>query len=124
MQWYQRFGVAQLEFATNGDIYVQSGGAVNVLASGVTEMVGGAGGTIEVDASGNLVLAPLAGKGFGIFGASPVVQQTAHGVMTGFTAGSSTPVLADSTFTGGVGSTAYTIGDLFAAAKKYGWLVS
>ncbi len=63
---------------------------------------------------------------FGIFSqaGTAVVQQTASGA-TGFTANASAnAAFAESTYTGGVGATAYTTGDVVAALKRYGLLVS
>ena len=60
----------------------------------------------------------------GFYGASPVVQQTAGGITAGFTAGAGGAVLAGSTFTGNIGGTAYTIGDLIAAMKTYNLLTN
>lgn len=60
----------------------------------------------------------------GFFGATPVVQQTAHGFASGFTANSGANVLAASTFTGGIGSSAYTLSDLVAALKNLGFLAA
>lgn len=59
-----------------------------------------------------------------VFGATPVAQQTALGTTTGFTANTGTPMLSGSTFTGGSGSSAYTIGDVILALKNYGFLVA
>ena len=59
----------------------------------------------------------------GFYGATPVAQQTAHALTTGFTAVTGTPVLSGSTFNGNVGTTAYTIGDIVAALKNYNLLV-
>lgn len=61
--------------------------------------------------------------GLGFFAATPVGQQTHSGVTTGFSAATGTAVLSGSTFTGNVGSGAYTLGDVVAALKKYGLLV-
>ena len=58
------------------------------------------------------------------FGATPVVQPATTGTETGFTAGSGTAVLDDSTFTGNTGSAAYTIGDVVLAMKQLGFLAS
>ena len=53
-----------------------------------------------------------------------MVQQATTGTTTGFTAGSGTAVNDDSTFTGGSGSKAYTIGDIVLALKNYGILAA
>jgi hypothetical protein len=56
----------------------------------------------------------------GLFGATPIVQPTAAGTTTGYTAGTSTAVTIDGTSTGGTGSTAYTLGDIVLALKSLG----
>jgi len=40
------------------------------------------------------------------------------GTTTGFTAGAGAAVLVDSTFTGGLGTTAYSLGDIVLALKR------
>ena len=60
----------------------------------------------------------------GFFGATPVVQPDTTGTTTGFTAGSGTAVLDDSTFTGDTGTAAYTIGDIVKALKDLGLLAA
>ncbi len=56
----------------------------------------------------------------GFYGATPVSKPTAASVTAGFTAGAGTAAKSDSTYTGNVGATAYTIGDLVAAMKNLG----
>lgn len=58
------------------------------------------------------------------FGTGPVAQPVANGVTAGFTAGTGTSVNDDSTFTGNVGTAAYTIGDIVAAMKTLGLIAS
>lgn len=60
----------------------------------------------------------------GFWGATPVIQQSATGETTGFTAGSGTAVNDDSTFTGNVGSTAYRINDIVKHLKTIGLLAA
>jgi hypothetical protein len=62
------------------------------------------------------------GVQIGFFGATPVGQQNTTGTTTGHTAGSSTAVRQDSTFTGNTGATAYTVGDIVLALKNLGFL--
>lgn len=56
----------------------------------------------------------------GLYGATPTVQFGTTGTESGFTAGTSTTVTADSTFTGNTGTRAYTLGDTVRALKLLG----
>jgi len=56
----------------------------------------------------------------GFWNVAPVAQYATTGTLTGFTAGTTTPVLDGSTFTGNTGATAYTIGDIVRALKLAG----
>lgn len=57
-----------------------------------------------------------------LFGATRNAQPTPHGVTAGRTGGSGNAVKDDDTFTGGVGSSAYTLGDIVRALKEIGAL--
>lgn len=104
--------------------YFVSGGTNNVLTgtatgdSGVrpsgslTYHIGGTVSTIKVTA-GNLL---------GFYNATAVAQQNGTGNTTTVAAGSTTSVFTNTTFSGGVGSTGYTIGDVVKAMKNYGLL--
>lgn len=58
------------------------------------------------------------------FDGTPAAQPSSTGETTGFTAGSGTAAKDDSTFTGNVGSTAYTVGDIVKHLKNLGLIKS
>jgi hypothetical protein len=67
----------------------------------------------------------LTGKTLSVGGTQVIAaQQTTTGTTTGFTAGAGTAVLDDSTFTGGSGTKAYTIGDIVLALKTHGLMAA
>lgn len=70
------------------------------------------------------IMLGLSGNSVGLFGATPVGQQSTTGTTTGFTAGTGTAANDDSTFTGNTGSTAYTVGDIVLALKNIGILAA
>jgi hypothetical protein len=82
--------------------------------------------------AGNIVLATGTGtkigtatsQKLGFFNAAPVVQQAGTGETTGVSGGSGTNIHANATFTGNVGSAAYTISDVVKALKNLGLLAS
>ena len=87
---------------------VTSGGPLSV-SSPIVQSIGG-----------SVMVGFGADAAVGFFGVGPVTQPTAAAETTGYTAGTSTAVTIDGTFTGGVGTTAYTIGDIVAALKTLG----
>ncbi len=56
--------------------------------------------------------------GLSFYGGSPVAQPTSSGNTATSTAGSTTNVFTNTTFTGGIGSTAYTVGDIVRGLKQ------
>lgn len=58
----------------------------------------------------------------GAYGVEPVVQPAGSGNTTTVAAGATTAVYTNTTFSGGIGTTAYTVGDLVAALKQLGFL--
>jgi hypothetical protein len=82
--------------------------------------------------AGNIVLATGTGTKIGtatgqklaFYNATPVVQQAGTGETTGVSGGSGTNIHANATFTGNVGSAAYTISDVVKALKNLGLLAS
>lgn len=60
----------------------------------------------------------------GFYGAAPIAQSTPAASTTTVTAGSTTAVYVNTSFSGGTGSTAYTVGDIVAALKGLGLLKS
>lgn len=79
-----------------------------------------AGKNISLDTVTGTKLGTAATQKIGLWNTTPVVQPATTGTTTGFTAGAGSAVLSDSTFTGGTGSKAYTVGDIVLALKQAG----
>lgn len=61
---------------TSGDLlFGGSGGNFILRAAGGALLSNAGGGVIQVDSTGDVLLSPLAGKGFGVFGGGPATQQ-------------------------------------------------
>lgn len=69
--------------------------------------------------TGSVRLAGVGGR-IGLYSVTPVLQHSTTGQTAGFTAGAGAAMLVDSTFTGGVGATAYTHGDVVRCLKNLG----
>ena len=65
-----------------------------------------------------------ASQKIGFWGAAPIIQPSTVGTTSGFTVGTGSGVLSGSTFTGGMGTKAYTIGDIVKALKSAGIMAS
>lgn len=76
--------------------------------------------SLTVSSSASIIGSPSGTLGF--FGSAGAIRQSTTGTTAGFSAGSGTGVLSGSTFTGGTGSSAYTISDIVLALKNYGLL--
>lgn len=85
-------------------------------------------GTVSLSSGTNLVfgtgtgsrIGSTTGEKIGFWGATPIVQPSSTGQLVGFTAGGGTTATDESTYTGGVGSTAYTVGDIVRHLKNIG----
>jgi hypothetical protein len=117
---------------TGNLLVVDSGGTLEVKSGGVITIDSGAtvtnnAGETFGDAT-NIAVGTTTGTKFGtsalqklgFYNTTPVVQQAATATATGFTAATGTAVLSQSTFTGNVGSAAYTLGDVVKALKNLG----
>ncbi len=78
---------------------------------------------IDGDSTDGTAIAPNGGL-VSFFGATGSTQPTAAGNTTTVTAGSTTAVYTNTTFSGGTGSTAYTVGDIVKALKSLGLIAA
>lgn len=118
--------------ADNLDVTTDAAVGGDLAVTGNTELAtADVSGDVTLAAGADLVLdsagagskvGTAANQKLGFWGVTPVVQHSSTGELTGFTAGSGTPVLDDSTFTGDTGDIAYTIGDVVKALKLAGIL--
>lgn len=98
------------------------GGTVTV--TGVSTFTGNATFNGNATLNGNNVIGNATTDTVAFYGVTPTAQQNTTGTATGFTAGTGTPVLELSTFTGGVGTRAYNISDIVRALKTLGLIAS
>ena len=76
--------------------------------------------TLSVPTYGNII--EIEGPNMAFFRATPVGQPSSTGETSGVTAGAGTNITDEATFTGGIGSTAYTISDIVKHLKNLGLL--
>lgn len=97
----------------NEGLTIEGGSGVHTLT-----LIGGAG------VASTLRLGLVAGNLIGFHGTAAVAQHSTTGQTAGFTQNTLTAVLDGSTFTGGTGATAYTIGDVVRALKLKGLMAA
>tara|TARA_R110000868_G_scaffold9970_3_gene49065 strand:+ start:5301 stop:5837 length:537 start_codon:yes stop_codon:yes gene_type:complete len=105
--------------ATAGATIANSTGVITVSAGLTLSTV-----NIVTDTTTGTKIGTGATQKLGFFNATPVVQQSTTGTVTGYTSVGGSAVLSQSTFTGNSGSTAYTIGDIVLALKTLGFLAA
>jgi hypothetical protein len=115
-------GPGQAAGNVGGNVFIDGGaglgaadGSVNLGASNTSAVNIAGGGGVPIAIAGPLDLV-------GFYGVAPVVQPSTTGTILGHTPGALLPVTEDSTFTGNLGPTAYTIGDIVLAMKQLGLL--
>jgi len=77
-------------------------------------------GNITLDTGTGSKIGTATNQKLGFYNATPIVQPTSPGITVFTDAGTGTVVRADTTFTGGAGSTEYTIGDIVRVLKNLG----
>ena len=78
---------------------------------------------IELPTITGTKLGTAIGQKLGLWGVTPVIQYVPSGA-SGYSAVGGTNVESDDVWTGGVGSQIYSVGDLVAALKKAGVILS
>lgn len=101
--------------ASGGALTIDGGAATGAGTNGAVSIGLTTIGVINIGASTSTI---------GHFGATAVGQQSTTGTSTGFTAGGGTTATSTSTYTGGTGASAYTVGDIVLALKHYGLLAA
>lgn len=106
-----------------GTISGSSSISATTLTDGTASLSGGSlTGGINLNAQGQVNLASIGTMG--VFGATPVPQQVPAGVVAGHTSGAGAALNVGDTFTGGIGASAYTLGDVVSALKNLGFLAN
>lgn len=111
---------------TSGDAQVRAininrNGLVGFSTTSPTAMITLAdAGNIAVGTGTGTTIGTATSQKIGFWNATPVVQYSTTGTATGFTAGAGTTATHLSTFTGNLGATAYTVGDIVLALKRAG----
>lgn len=77
-------------------------------------------GNISVGSTTGSKIGTATSQKLGFYNAAPIVQPTPPGITVFVNAGVGTAVRADTTFSGGLGSTEYTIGDIVRVLKNLG----
>jgi hypothetical protein len=103
---------------------VVSAGLLTLTGVGASVWTPGAGATLVSDAGTGFQIATATTQKLGFFGLSPVVQGAASTNSATGAAGGSTGVSIDTTFTGGSGATAYTVGGIVLRLKQFGLLAA
>lgn len=97
-------------------LFMGAAGSVNLSSTTANRLDLATGDSFRII---NGALEHLAGT-VGLYGTTPAAQHSSTGQVAGFVAGVGTGVNDDSTFTGGTGASAYTIGDVVRALKLIG----
>jgi len=100
-------------FVFDADIFKPKGSGTNLGGSAAGEQWH----DFRIDGS---IIHSGSGESIGLHNATPVPQHSSTGQTAGFTAGSGTGMNDDSTATGGVGTKAYTFGDIVKLLKDVG----
>lgn len=102
-----------------------SSGTVSMWAGNGTTVGGGSNAMIASFGTDGAKIATTTTQKVGFYGATPVVQASAVGASTGYSAGTTTATFhSDDKYTGNVGTTAYTINGIVAALKNLGLIKS
>lgn len=102
--------------------YVTPDTAIDRNSPGNVALSDAAGTTGAIIGTSGAQLCMAGGSTFGIFGTTPAGQYAPTAPGSGFTQNTSAnTVYLESTFDGGVGGSAYTINDIVAALKSWGW---
>lgn len=104
------------------DLTMDSG--KNVQLNGSGQLQTGNGGALVAGTGSGWKFGTATNQKMGFWNVTPIVQPATTGTTTGFTAGSGTASKSDSTFTGGSGTKAYTVGDIVLALKSSGLMAA